>query len=218
MIRPHFSPWEGLEEENPYSRILPGNSAIVDMIFPKEALDRALISKIQEIELSLHISDSKTKIPLVEAESLKIMTDADPDYVQTYDVDGISVHDDEDMKIVVRIADGFSGPGAVFDPALPLLWVYIENKQEEGRSVLEEEMKVNGIQVFSGFQSYPRGNKRDYLYLYLDQQAFLDYEFRSIEELSFRFQIRSDDFSQGPFYITEPVAFIFGEDDLESTE
>lgn len=151
-------------------------------------------------------------MPILEAQNLSILTNADPSYVQVYDDDDILVHDDEDMKIVASMADAFPGPGVAINPTLPLLWVYIR-EQAGGRSNCfgrRDEGRWNpGLQWF---QSYPRGNKRDYLYLYLDKQAFLDHYFQTIEQLSVRFQIRTDDYNQGPLYRTEPLVFIFGED------
>ena len=86
------------------------------------------------------------------------------------------------------------------------------NKQEEQRAILVEEMKVNGIEVFNGFQSSLVGNKREYATLYFDRQAYQENNFESILKLSVRFQIQGEDFSKGSLYSTETVLFDFEED------
>ncbi|NLA96185.1 MAG: hypothetical protein GX838_05015 [Clostridiaceae bacterium] len=78
--------------------------------------------------------------------------------IQTYDEEGMVIQDSDNLKIVARLADAFPSPGKPPDPSLPLLWVYMFNKQEERRVGLVEEMKVNGIEVFNGFQSFLGGN------------------------------------------------------------
>jgi len=110
------------------------------------------------------------------------------------------------------LADAFPGPGKPPDPSLPLLCVYMFNKQEGQRVVLVEEMKVNGLEVFNGFQSFLGGNKREYATLYLDRQAYQEHNFESNRELSVCFQIQVEDFSKGPLYSTETVFFDFEED------
>lgn len=118
MIPATFTHWEGPAEEDPHEYIRPGELAKLDLIFPFEALQRALIETIQEIEFSLYILDSETRINLVDAHGILVKTKSDPSYVQTYDEEGILVLDSDDMKIVARDADTFPGPDQTLDPSL----------------------------------------------------------------------------------------------------
>lgn len=109
--------------------------------------------------------------------------------------------------VLIRVKSlDFSNPGG------PALIYEIENKQDEERVILVDEMKVNGLEVFNGFQSFPGEGKREYACLFLDRQAYQEHKFESIEELSVRFQIRSGDYTKGPLYSTEPFLFTFEKD------
>lgn len=46
--------------------------------------------------------------------------------------------------------------------------------------ILVDEMKVNGLEVFNGFQSFPGEGKREYACLFLDRQAYQEHKFESI--------------------------------------
>lgn len=81
-----------------------------------------------------------------------------------------------------------------------------------------EEMKLNEIPVFNGFQSQPGGYKRDYAYLYLDRQATQENNLESIRELSVRFQIRSEDYTEGSLYRTDTLYYESAEGDLAIDE
>ncbi|HHX30609.1 MAG TPA: hypothetical protein GX720_05215 [Clostridiaceae bacterium] len=208
MIPATFTFWQGPNEEDPHENLLPGETAAFDLIFPLDALETALIGKIREIEFALYIMDGKTKINLIDARGIRVKTDADPAYVQAYDQEGTVLQDDGDMRILARLADSFPGPDESPDPSLPLLWVYMENRQEEERMVSALDMKINGIAVFSGFQKSLGGFKRSYGYLFLDSQAYRDHGFESIAELSVRFQVRSGDYSQEPLSNTSEFRFV----------
>lgn len=212
MIQASFTSWEGPKESDPHENILPGQTAELDILFPSNNLERARIDLIQDIEFALYIMDAKTKINLIDAQGIQIKTDADPSYIQTFDEEGTLVHDSEDLKIIARLAETFPQADQVPDPALPLLWIYMVNKTEEERVVLIEEMKIDGTAVFNGFQSFLGPHKREYAYLYLDRQAQQEHNFESIKEVAIRFQIQSQDYTQGALYRTETVSFALDED------
>lgn len=211
MIQASFTSWEGPKESDPHENILPGQTAELDILFPTNNLERARIDLIQDIEFALYIMDAKTKINLIDAQGIQIKTDADPSYVQTFDEEGTLVHDSEDLEIIVRLAETFPQADQAPDPALPLLWIYMVNKTEEERVVLIEEMKIDGTAVFNGFQSFLGAHKREYAYLYLDRQVQQEHNFESINEVSIRFQIQSQDYTQGALYRTETVSFALDE-------
>lgn len=97
------------------------------------------ITTITDIEFSLHIFCSDDWNTIADSDMIHLQTSAASSYVQQYDDSGITMYDENGIKVIAK---------GIVDKALgPALMLYVENNTEHPIAVQSRDTSINGFMI-----------------------------------------------------------------------
>lgn len=155
--------------------VAAGKKANDTLSFSSSDLKKANITTIKDIEFNLHFYDSDSIMDSYDSNTIKLTTNADASFVQTYDDSGTVAVDKNGIKIIVKkVENTGSFLGAE-------IYVYIENNSDKDVMIQTRDVSLNGFMVDPIFSSDICAGKKAY-----DTISFLDsaLEDNGIEEIT----------------------------------
>lgn len=143
--------------------VAAGKKANDEISIGSSSLEVAGIDVIKEIEFGFHIMDTESWDTVVDSDIIKIETDADSSYVQTYDDSGFVAVDENGIKLVVKkldSEDSFWGAD---------IYVYAENNTDKNVTVQVRDVSINGFMVDPSFSCDISAGKKAF-----DSISFMD--------------------------------------------
>lgn len=193
MIDPIFS-----------SNVAAGKKANDEITFMESDLIEANIMVIKTIELKLVILDADTYADITKSETIKITTDADPSYVQTFDDSGFVALDKNDLRIVFQkldSEDSFWGAD---------IYAYIENNSPNDITVQLRDVSINGFMVDPLFSSDVLSGKKAFDTVTFFESDLTDNGISSIDELAAVFYVFNMD-TWSTIFESEIITISFSE-------
>ncbi len=164
--------------------VRPGKESTDELSFWDLHLERAGIDVIQTLELKFEVGDQETWDHIFFTDTIKITTDFDPSYVQTFDDSGLVAVEDDGVKIVVKtkVTTG------MFDTSEIL--VYMENNTDGNIVVEVRDVTVNGLNIRPEFSCGIVTGKKAFEALTFFDFTLEENGVESIDEIELQFYFR----------------------------
>lgn len=125
--------------------VAAGKKANDELIFSATELEACGIETIADIEFAFHIFNTEDWNTYLDTDLIQVKTSAADSYVYTYDDSGMTVYDENKLKIVAK---GISEEDSFFGPGLIL---YMYNSGDRSVSIQTRDVSINGFMVESIF-------------------------------------------------------------------
>lgn len=172
MIDPMFS-----------AEVAAGKKANDEITFMSSYLKESNITVIKDIEMKFYAIDSEKWDRIMETDSVKFSTSADPNYVQPINSDGFVAYEGDGVKIVVKkmnSEDSFWGAD---------VFLYIENNGDKNVTVQSRDVSINGFMVDPLFSCDVLAGKKAYDTMSFLQSDLEDNGITDITEMEVSFHI-----------------------------
>ncbi|MBQ3007108.1 MAG: hypothetical protein IJD78_06065 [Clostridia bacterium] len=182
--------------------VAAGKKANDELSISDTALKAAGIEIIKEIEFGFHIFDAESWDTVVDSDVIRIETDADPSYVQSYDDSGFVAVDKDGIKLVVKKLDSeesFWGAD---------VYVYAENNTDKDVTVQVRDVSINGFMVDPTFSCDITAGKKAFDSISFMQSDLEDNGITDITEIELYFHV-FDMESWDTVFDTETVKITF---------
>lgn len=167
--------------------VASGKKANDEISFMSSDLKEANITTIKNIEFSFHIFDTDSWDTVLDSDLINLSTNADPNFVQTYDDSGFVSLNTNDIKIVVKkldSEDSFWGTD---------IYLYIENNSASNITVQTRDMSVNGFMIEPLFSCDVSAGKKAYDKITFLESDLSENDIENITDLEFSFHIFNTD-------------------------
>lgn len=125
--------------------VAAGKKANDSLTFMSSSIETCGIETIADMEFQFHIFDSDSWDTYLDSGLIRINTSAAENFEYTYDDTGVSVYDDNGVKIVAK---SISENESIFGPGLVL---YLYNSGDTNVTVQARDTSVNGFMVTTVF-------------------------------------------------------------------
>lgn len=164
--------------------VAPNKKSNDEIIFLTSDLDAANISTIKDFEFKFHIFDSQSWDGIFDSENINIVTNANDSYIQEYDDSGVTVLDEEGIRIIIKRVDSQDSLWGAD------IYTYIENNSNTDIIVNANDVSINGYMIEPMFSSEVLSGKKVYTTLTFFES---DLEANDIENMELSFSINKKD-------------------------
>ena len=180
-------------------KISSGKKANTYINFYSDELERAGIQTVKNVEFTLRVMEPSSWTTLCESEPIIIAAPGDEDYSQTYDDSGLTIVDQNDIKIVVR---ELQAETTSWDTRLQL---YIENNGTVDATIRTDDTSVNDFMLYALFHCEVQAGKKSFTDFSFSNDDLVANDISSIQTIETIFEARTWREPKETIFETEPI-------------